>query len=91
MNLTLEVPKAFNDEMSNNVRKVYLEAIEKARADTIMLKTYLSINEITTQYLDITRPTIMAWVKKGLPTYEVEGKKYIKRIDLDNFIEKHKK
>lgn len=91
MNLTLEVPKAFYDEMNNNVRKVYLEAIEKARADTIMLKTYLSINEITTQYLDITRPTIMAWVKKGLPTYEVEGKKYIKRIDLDNFIEKHKK
>ena len=84
MNLTLEVPKAFYDEMNNNVRKVYLEAIEKARADTIMLKTYLSINEITTQYLDITRPTIMAWVKKGLPTYEVEGKKYIKNIKNNN-------
>ena len=91
MALTLAIPDEFYDELYISIQKVYVKATEKAREDTILLKTYLSINEITSYYLDVTRPTIMAWIKKGLATYEIEGKGYIKRSELDEFIERHKK
>lgn len=89
--LTLEIPKEFYDELNFLVRKTYVDTMEKASKDVIGMKKFLSINEIISHYLDITRPTIMSWVRKGLPTYEIDGKKYIKRIELDEFIEKHKK
>lgn len=91
MDVTFKLPQEFSCELSRNLRKIYSETMEKAREDTMLLKTYLSINEITSYYLDVTRPTIMAWIKKGLPTYEIEGKRYIKRSELDEFIERHKK
>ena len=52
---------------------------------------FLTPSEVVGSYLNITRPTLNNWISKGLSIYEIEGKKFIKRDELDAFIIKHKK
>lgn len=88
--LTFELPKEFEAEIKKALQAVYLEAMEQARRDATITKDYLSYNEVIKVTLDVSRGTLDKWITLGLPVYAIDGKKYFKRQDLYNFIERYK-
>lgn len=91
MTLTLKIPDEFYTELHESLKLLYRDAMEQARHESVLGKNFLTPSEVVSSYLNITRPTLNNWIAKGLPIYEIEGKKFIKRDELDTFIIKHKK
>ena len=88
--LSLQIPEEFNQELSASLRTIYRQAIDQARQDAGMMRDFLTINEITESFLEVSRGTLKNWIANGLPTYQVEGKLYIKKAELYAYIEKHR-
>lgn len=90
MALQLELPQEFYDELSASIKRIYNDAIEQARADALITKKYLTIPEARKQ-LGMSHNTFKTHVEnKGVPIYRVGDKRYIKRCDLNDFVEKQR-
>jgi len=97
----LEVEHTTEDELrrqiERSVKKAVKSRLEEMRESidrfnkmACLHKTWLTLEEAA-QYADITTKTLREWRDNGLPESEVEGRIYVKREDLDAFIESHKK
>ena len=87
--LSLQIPEEFNMELSASLRTLYRQAIDQAKKDAAMMRDFLTINEIMEYFLEVSRGTLKRWIADGLPTYQIEGKLYIKKSELYAYIEKH--
>lgn len=87
--LTFELPKEFSEQLTNNLKEIYTDAIEQAQRDNAINKEYLNAKEAC-KLLDVANNTLMNWVQNGLIMYKIDNKKYFKRQELYNFIEQHK-
>ena len=88
--LSLQIPEEFNMELSASLRTLYRQAIDQAKKDAAMMRDFLTINEIMEYFLEVSRGTLKRWIADGLPTYQIEGKLYIKKAELYAYIETHR-
>lgn len=88
MGIQLNLPKEFTEILENQVQSIYLEALNTARNDIGAIREYLSIEEVC-KLMHISRNTLKNWIELGLPRYQIEGKQFIKRTELNNFISQH--
>lgn len=89
MNLKLQMPEEFAEELNKNIQLVYEEAIETARRDVGVIREYLNIQEVC-KMLGISRNTLTNnYFEKGLPKYKIESKIFVKKTELNDFISKH--
>ena len=95
----LEVEHTTEDQMRKQIERSAKEAIEmglREMRETIdrftkmayLHKTWLTLEEAA-RYADITTTTLRDWRENGLPEAEVEGRIYIGREALDEFIASH--
>lgn len=90
MSLQLELPEGFYDAINASLQEVYRDAIEQARRDSAVTREFLSIPEVAKE-LGISRNTLTDnFISKGLPLYRIEGKQWIKRKELYDFINQHR-
>lgn len=88
--MQLKLDDNFLDELTSNIRTLYRETIEVARRDAGISKEYLTIPEAL-KYIDVSRNTFTNnFIDKGLPTYQIEGKAYVKKSEINNYIESHR-
>jgi len=101
MQQRLEVENTTEDELRQQIERSAKQAVEaglREMRETIdrfvrnasLQKTWLTLEEAA-RYAGITPTTLREWRDNGLPESEVEGRIYVKREDLDAFIESHKK
>lgn len=89
MNLELKIPEEFYNKFGKSLQVIYSEAVEQARRDMAISKEYLTFPEAMAMF-DISRATLNAWTGKGLSMYQIEGKRYVRRSEVENWINKHK-
>lgn len=89
-NVSIELPESFDNAIEKHLYAIATATIEQVRKDMSITKEYLSFNEVTSNVLDVSRGTLEKWIETGLPVYKIDAKRYFKRADLYNFIEKHK-
>lgn len=89
MNLQLQMPKEFADELSKSVQSIYTSAIETARRDVGVIREYLSIDEVC-ELLGVSRNTLTNnFIEEGLPKYKIGNRQFIKKSELHEFISQH--
>jgi len=96
----LEVEHITEDELRQQIERSAREAVEmgltemRETIDRLTKMAYLQKDWLTLEeaarYADITTTTLREWREEGLPEAEVEGRIYIEREDLDDFIASHK-
>ena len=89
MSLELKIPEEFYNEFGKSLQVIYSEAVEQARRDMAISKEYLTFPEAMTMF-DVSRSTLNAWIFKGLDMYQLEGKRYVRRSEVETWISKHK-
>lgn len=90
MELKVMMPPDFNEELEKSIEVVYQRTIQAARTDAGVLKEFLSIQEAC-EMLDIARNSFTNnYLKKGLSSYKVGGKIFIKKAELNEFIYNHR-
>lgn len=88
--MQLKLDDDFLNQLTKNIRLIYKEAVEVARRDVGINKEYLNIPEAL-EYTGVSRNTFTKnFIDGGLPTYQVEGKTYVKKSEINEFIESHK-
>lgn len=88
--MQLKLDDDFLNQLTKNIRLIYKEAVEVARRDAGIDKKYLNIPEAL-EYTGVSRNTFTKnFIDGGLPTYQVEGKTYVKKSEINEFIESHK-
>lgn len=88
--MQLKLDDNFLEELTANIRSLYQETIEVARRDAGISKDYLSIPEAM-KYIGVSRNTLTNnFISKGLNTYTIEGKTWVKKSELNEFIASHK-
>lgn len=89
MSLRLELPEEFINSLQKSVEVVYSNAIETARRDVGIIREYLTIDEAC-ELMSISRNTLIRqYLEKGLPKYVIGNRQYVKREELNEFVEKH--
>ena len=83
------IKSAFENFFREATLKGYQQGFEQAQRDANINKEYLSFGQAT-EFVSISRNTMSKWIDLGLPTYVIDGKKIIKRSELQQFIENHK-
>lgn len=84
--MSAEIKEKFQEEL----RDVYRSAMEQAQRDFAVTKEFLTIRQ-SAQYLDCSSQTIDKWIKKhSLPVIKIDGKKYLAKKDIFEFMNKHK-
>lgn len=88
MQITLD--KDIKQELITEVRKAYSEAIEQARRDVGLIKEFYRYKECL-EVLNIGSLTTFKanYIDQGLPTYKIGNSVYVKKTELNNFIEQH--
>ncbi|OFU49893.1 helix-turn-helix domain-containing protein [Aerococcus sp. HMSC10H05] len=90
MSLQLQIPPEFNDRLKEELKDVYVSAMEEAKRDFGYMKEYLTIKEAC-QFVSVSNNTFMNnFIAEGLPVYRVNNKQYIKKVELNNFISQHR-
>ena len=89
MGLELKIPEEFYKEFGKSLQVVYNEAIEQARRDMAIVKEYLSVPEAMSLF-DVSRATLNAWIEQGLNLYQISGKRYVRKSEVEDWINKHK-
>jgi len=95
----LEIQGTTKDELRQEIERSAKQAVEaglREMRETIdrltkmshLQKDWLTLEEAA-RYADITTPTLRDWRENGLPEAEVEGRIYIEREALDEFIASH--
>lgn len=88
--MQLKLDDNFLEELTTNIRSLYQETIEVARRDAGISKDYLSIPEAM-KYIGVSRNTLTNnFINKGLSTYTIEGKTWVKKSEINEFIASHK-
>lgn len=95
--MEMEISKAFEPlldvfraEFTPIAKRLFRETLDQAKQEAGTIREYLSLKEVTELHLDISAGTLNKWIGLGLPVYTIEGKKFIKKSDLYEFIEAHK-
>lgn len=87
--LQLQLPDEFKEELQRSLEEVYKASIENARRDVGIIREYLSIAEVC-KMLGISRNTLTSnYIECGLASYKIGNKIYIKKKELEQFINKH--
>lgn len=90
MALQFELSDDMTEEIMNNINTLYQTTLEQARRDAGVLKEFLTIPEAL-KYMNISRNTFTENVlKQGLPQYTIGSKVYVKRSELNKFIEERR-
>lgn len=89
--LTLELPKEFSTELHSMLKAVYKAAVAEGRQEASITKDYLTSKEVNELYVSVSAPTLKQWENLGLPVYQVQGKQYYKKSDIDTFLQQYKK
>lgn len=88
--LSIPIPESVTEDIGTLFRKLYRDALDQARRDASVLKDYLTLDEVVETYIDISKSTLEKWIKeKGLPLYKIDGKQFVKKVELYAFIDKH--
>lgn len=82
------------DDFFDRLADVVVARIEDEATRTRKLigleKEFLTIPEAL-KYIDVSRNTMTNnFIAKGLPAYVIEGKTYVKKSEINNFIASHK-
>ena len=81
--------EAFENFFREATLKGYQQGFEQAQRDANVNNEYLSFGQAA-ELVSISRNTLSKWIELGLPTYAIDGKKIIKRSELQKFISQHK-
>jgi len=87
----LRVQDLTKDELLREIeRLISTQAETETEEESVPLseKTWLSLEEAS-EWIDATPATLRKWRKNGLRESEVEGRIYVKREDLDAYIQSH--
>ncbi len=80
--------EALLTELHDTVKGVYIEALEQARRDSAITKEFLTFEEAA-DYINASKATLTKWLEYGLNVYQIGNKRYIKKSELHEFIERH--
>ena len=83
------------DDLDRSLRSYFYEvareAVEKVRIETALNKEFLNLGE-TCEYLNCSRNTLDKYIKKyHLRISIIEGKTYISKTEIVNFLKKFEK
>jgi len=78
----------FKTDLFTGIKAVYSEAMEQARRDFAITKELMTPQEVQA-YVSISNGTLTKWIEKGLPIYQIDQKRYIKKSELHDFILQH--
>jgi len=84
--LTVMFKEALEEYFREATLKGYQQGFEQAQRDANVKNEYLSIGQAA-EFVSISRNTLSKWIDLGLPTYVIDGKKIIKRSEIQQFIE----
>ena len=88
MQLTLD--ENMIQTLTEAINTLYQQTLEQARRDAGISKEYLTIPQAL-KFIDVSRNTLTNnFIAKGLPTYVIEGKTYLKKSEINEFIASHK-
>lgn len=88
--MQLKLDENFLEELTSTIQSLYRETLELAKRDAGIDKEYLSIPEAL-KYIDVSRNTFTNnFIDKGLSVYQIEGKTYVKKSEINAFIGSHK-
>lgn len=89
MALELQLPKEFEVELFHSLKGIYKLAIEESKRDLGIIKEFLTLPEAM-KFFNISRGTINSWIEDGVPVYIVGNKRYVKRTEINDYIESHR-
>ena len=91
MSLTLELPQEFYEELHQQIKDVYLAAVEEARADAEISSQWLTVPEARKRLDGIVHNSFKAnYEDAGLPVYKIGSKRYVDKDELNDFIRQHR-
>lgn len=89
MPIQVEFSEEMQDAINNSIKSIYFEAMEEAKRDAGLNKEFLTIHEVMERY-SLSRNTLTNnFIERGLPIYKINNKQYIKRSEMNQFIEQH--
>ena len=88
MSLKLELTPEVEESLKRSIEEVYRKTIEQAHRDYGVITEYLSIEQVCSM-MKISRNTLSDWLEAGLPKYVLNRKHYIKKTELNKFIDSH--
>lgn len=89
--LTFELSQNFEKELYTSLKTLYDDVVSQGRLDACITKEYLTSKEVNDFYVSVSAPTLKQWENLGLPVYQIQGKQYYKKSDIDSFLQKYKK
>lgn len=90
MSLQLQIPPEFNDRLKEELKDVYVSAMEEAKRDFGYMKEYLTIREAC-EYVSVSNNTFTThYIGNELPVYKIGNKQYIRKSELNQFISQHR-
>lgn len=82
------LPNDLDQSLRNYFYEVAREAVEKVRVEASLNKEFLNLGE-TCEYLNCSRNTLDKYIKKyHLKISIIEGKTYISKTEIVNFLRK---
>ena len=89
--LTFELPQNFQKELYTSLKALYNDVVSQGRLDACITKEYLTSKEVKDYYVSVSAPTLKQWENLGLPVYQIQGKQFYKKSDIDKFIQRYKR
>jgi len=93
MNRSLQIPitEGFEEDIRSLFRTIGRETLEELKKDTVKAKEFMNMQE-TCKYMGISNPTLNQWInEKKLPVIAIEGKKFISKNTLHEWIKTYEK
>ncbi|MFP4921188.1 helix-turn-helix domain-containing protein [Staphylococcus coagulans] len=87
------IPLILSKETITAIEKVLNEVITKSASELNTaqnVKMYMNKKEVA-EYIGVSFNTLKKFIKAGLKTVEIEGIEMIRKVDIDEFIEKRVK
>jgi len=90
MPLQIKLDDSLEDEFKRSIQEIYKTAIDEARRDAGLLKEFLTLQEAS-ELMEVSKSTfIRNFIDEGLDIYKIASKTYVKKSELNQFIENHK-
>jgi len=90
MPLQIKLDDNLEDEFRQSIQEIYKTAIDEARRDVGLLKEFLTVQEAS-ELIQVSKSTfIRNFIDEGLDVYKIETKTFVKKSELNQFIENHK-
>ena len=89
--LAFELPQNFQKELYTSLKALYNDVISQGRLDACITREYLTSKEVADYYVSVSAPTLKQWENLGLPVYQIQGKQFYKKSDIDKFIQQYKR